>query len=100
MLEDQSGGPNLSKPSMQRRGALRTLAAIELHHFQSHLLRLDHECRRSRFGNVVSDASMRDYAGRVNCVNTLVLGCFIDGQMRGAAELRSLQATWCSMAEA
>src|SRR4051812_14774940 len=43
---------------------------------------------------------LRDYGGRVNPLNTLVLGLFDGDDLRGAAELRSLQSAWCMEAEA
>jgi RimJ/RimL family protein N-acetyltransferase len=36
----------------------------------------------------------------VNASNTLILGFFIAGEMRGVAELRSLREAWCDEAEA
>lgn len=78
---------------------IRPLGADDLVHFEAHLMRLDEACRRLRFGTQVSDAFLRDYVRRVDLRNTLVLGVFVDGEMRGAAELRSFAATWCRDAE-
>ena len=83
----------------QWHDAIRTLSASQLYHFQWHLLRLDDGCRRSRFGSPTSDACIRAHGTRVDPANTVILGCFESGHMRGAAELRSLGATWGDTAE-
>ena len=83
----------------QWRDATRTLSAPQLYHFQWHLLRLDDGCRRSRFGGPTSDACVQAHGMRVDPANTVILGCFDAGHMRGAAELRSLGATWGDKAE-
>ena len=63
------------------------------------MLRLHGDCRRARFGNPASDAFLTSYVGRLEAANACVLGCFIDREMRGAVELRSLRSEWCSEAE-
>src|SRR5262245_37757186 len=80
--------------------SIESLSPQNMHLLPEHLLRLEIESRRSRFGHAASDRLVLDYAARIDCSNTAVLACFIDGQMRGAAELRSLDATWCATAEA
>jgi GNAT superfamily N-acetyltransferase len=80
--------------------SIKSLSPSNIHLFPEHLLRLEIECRRSRFGSAASDRLVLDYAARIDCSSTTVLACFIDGQMRGAAELKSLDATWCARAEA
>jgi GNAT superfamily N-acetyltransferase len=67
--------------------------------FRSHLMRLDENCRRARFGGAVPDRFLLDYVARLDLANTRVLGCFVNGYMRGAAELRSLQSQWSREAE-
>ena len=81
------------------RDAISTLSASQLFHFQWHLLRLDDGCRRSRFGGPTSDTCLQAHGTRVDHANTVILGCFDAGHMRGAAELRSLGATWGDTAE-
>ncbi|MDX2203161.1 MAG: GNAT family N-acetyltransferase [Hyphomicrobiaceae bacterium] len=68
--------------------------------FESHLLRLDNEGVRLRFGGKVNPAFLRDYAHRVDFRNTLLIGVFVEGHLRGAGELRSFEVTWSSRAEA
>jgi hypothetical protein len=67
--------------------------------FRDHLLRLDPESRRMRFGMAVGDGFIIDYASRVGEMKCLVYGFFIDGQMRAAAEMRQIGDTWSSDAE-
>lgn len=72
------------------RGEIRKLWPTELDRYRDHLLRLDSDSRRLRFGMSVSDAFIADYARRVNDMKSVVYGCFIDGEVRAAAELRPL----------
>jgi GNAT superfamily N-acetyltransferase len=91
-------GPALSiVPDLGR--SIRELAHNDLQSYLHHLLRLSRRCRRSRFGNEVNDNFLRDYVARVDLINTVVLGYFAEGAMRGAAELRSLRNVWCDEAE-
>jgi len=78
---------------------IRALRPANFSDYTSHLLRLGQECRRARFGNYVSDGFVRAYAERFDPSNTLVLGCFDGNEMRGAAELRSLESDWGRRAE-
>ena len=56
----------------------------------AHLKRLDPEIRRLRFGNAVNDFFLERYVGLALGDEALVKGLFIDGELRGAAELRFL----------
>jgi GNAT superfamily N-acetyltransferase len=78
---------------------IRELTATQLHLFRSHLLRLQGDCRRARFGNPTSDIFLQTYADRLDLANTRVFGCSTDGYVRGAVELRSLRPVWCAEAE-
>jgi len=80
-------------------GVIKTLNQGELCLYSQHLLRLRRQCRRSRFGNEVSDHFLRGYVDRVDRSNTAVLGYFSEDQMRAAIELRSLRSVWCDAAE-
>jgi GNAT superfamily N-acetyltransferase len=64
------------------------------------LLRLDRDSRRLRFAHAVSDTFIEDYASRMSEYGSLVYGYLLDGQVRGAAELRRLGDTWGEEAEA
>lgn len=79
--------------AMDRRslpGTFRKLWAPELPLYRDHLLRLDPDSRRMRFGMSVDDRFIRDYAGRVNDLRSLVYGYMEGGCVRAAAELRGL----------
>ena len=92
--------PALSIVSDLGSGSIRELADTDLQGYLHHLLRLSRQCRRLRFGNEVNDNFLHDYVARVDLTNTVVLGYFAEGAMRGAAELRSLRNVWCDEAEA
>ena len=55
--------------------------------FRDHLLRLDRDSRRMRFGMAVSDDFIGDYAAHLGDTKGLVYGYFADGKMHAAAEL-------------
>jgi GNAT superfamily N-acetyltransferase len=53
-----------------------------------------------RFAHSVSDAFIEEYARRMTHYGSLVYGHLVDGNVRGAAELRRLGDTWGEEAEA
>jgi GNAT superfamily N-acetyltransferase len=67
--------------------------------FRDHLLRLDRDSRRMRFGMAVSDDFITDYASRVGEMRCVVYGFFTDGEMRAAAEMRKIGESWSTDAE-
>lgn len=71
-------------------GLIRKLWPIEAHAYRDHLLRLDAESRRSRFGGGVSDEMIRSYADASHGPDIVIHGFFVDGILRGAADLRML----------
>ncbi|MBX6426862.1 MAG: GNAT family N-acetyltransferase [Variibacter sp.] len=73
-------------------GTIRKLWFGESELYRDHLLRLDPESRRARFGGAVSDAFIRDYVARPFGAERIVHGFFVAGTMRGAAELRPVRA--------
>lgn len=79
---------------------LRHLDQDDIEIMRWHLLRLNTTDRRARFGNAVSDRFIEDYVTRIDLSNTQIIGCFVDGLMRGVAELRSIEPTWHRQAEA
>jgi GNAT superfamily N-acetyltransferase len=81
-------------------GLIRRLWPTETTRFRDHLLRLDKESRRLRFAHAVSDSFIEDYASRMSEFGSLVYGHVVDGQVRGAAELRRLGDAWGEEAEA
>ncbi len=80
-------------------GTIRKLWATESDKFQSHLLRLDQDNRRMRFGHGVSETFISDYASRMSDLNSLTYGFFVDGEVHAAAELRKLGDSWGADAE-
>lgn len=86
--------------SQSGRGEIRKLWMTELDKYRDHLLRLDPDSRRLRFGMSVGDAFITDYARRVNDMKSVVYGCVIDGEVRAAAELRPLATHLHGEAEA
>lgn len=73
------------------RGEIRRLWPAERDLFKAHLLRLDSDTRRERFGSTVSDAFLENYAETTFGVGGLVYAYIEDGEVRGAAELRGLE---------
>lgn len=68
--------------------------------YRDHLLRLDADSRRNRFAGTVSDEFVRDYAELSFGIDALIHGFFVDGTLRGAAELRPIGAPLTREAEA
>ncbi len=66
---------------------VRKLYPWEWHEFRAHLLRLGAEERRLRFCRKVDDAFIHAYCDRIDRPRTTVLGCFVEGRLRGVAEL-------------
>ena len=67
---------------------IRKLWIGESHALRNHLLRLDADSRRNRFGSAVSDSFVRRHAAHAFTLGTIIHGFFIDGGLRGASELR------------
>jgi GNAT superfamily N-acetyltransferase len=81
-------------------GVIRKLWIGEAEKYRDHMLRLDPTSRHSRFGGGVSDEFIRNYADLTHALDAIVHGFFLDGQMRGAAELRPLGLRFPRQAEA
>lgn len=79
---------------------IRKLWIGETDQYRKHLLRLDLPSRCSRFGGAVSDSYVANYADQALTLDAITHGCFIDGVLRGAAELRPLGASAPRQAEA
>ena len=69
-------------------GTIRKLWAGESDAYRDHLLRLDRDSRYRRFSGAVSDEFIARHAATINEIGVVVHGFFIDGVLRGAAELR------------
>jgi GNAT superfamily N-acetyltransferase len=81
-------------------GVIRKLWLGEHTKYRDHLLRLDTASRHSRFGGGVSDDFIRNFVDLSLSLDAVVHGFFVDGMMRGAAELRQLSARLPGQAEA
>ncbi|MGO8799667.1 MAG: GNAT family N-acetyltransferase [Roseiarcus sp.] len=84
------------KPDPQ--AIVRRLWSGDMAAFRDHLLRLDASSRRDRFSGAVSDEFLVNYADNCFGAGDLVFGAFVDGQLRGAGELRSENAIWAESA--
>ncbi|HEX4407946.1 MAG TPA: GNAT family N-acetyltransferase [Xanthobacteraceae bacterium] len=73
-------------------GVIRKLWIGETAKYRDHILRLDAESRRNRFAGAVSDEFVGRYAELTTSLDAVVHGFFVDGTMRGAAELRQIDA--------
>ena len=65
----------------------RKLVPFEYARLEQHLLRLDAEDRARRFSGSVSDAAVTAHCRRLDWLRAVVVGCFEQGVLRGAAEL-------------
>jgi GNAT superfamily N-acetyltransferase len=81
-------------------GTVRKLWFTETEKFQDHMLRLDVESRRMRFGMAVDDDFVRKYASQINRFRSVVYGFFMERDMCAAAELRMIGDSWHGEAEA
>jgi len=86
--------------ALPRGGLIRKLWVGEAELYRDHLLRLDAASRRNRFAGPVSDAFVRDYADLSFGIDAVIHGFFVDGTLRGAAELRVIGAPITREAEA
>lgn len=82
------------------QGTVRKLWYTELDKYRDHLLRLDEESRRLRFGMNVDNAFIGNYARRLADMKSIVYACLVDDEVRAAAELRPLGETFSAEAEA
>ena len=71
-------------------GLIRKLWSVETHAYRDHLLRLDGESRRNRFNAAIADDTVRGYAATARGSDVILHGFFVDGVLRGVADLRIL----------
>jgi GNAT superfamily N-acetyltransferase len=81
-------------------GVIRKLWISETGIYRDHLLRLDGESRRRRFSGGVSDEFIAQHAESTSNLGVLVHGFFVDGILRGAAELRPFGSLFSGEGEA
>jgi GNAT superfamily N-acetyltransferase len=81
-------------------GTIRKLWIGETDAYCDHLLRLDRESRHRRFSGAVSDEVIVRHAATAKGLGVVVYGFFVDGVLRGAAELRQTGSLFSHEAEA
>ena len=81
-------------------GVIRKLWIDRAGPYRDHLLRLDTESRRNRFGGAVSDEFIHRYIALPIGLDAVIHGYFVDGVLRGVAELRPLGKEFAQEAEA
>jgi GNAT superfamily N-acetyltransferase len=91
---------HIDEAADEPRGTIRKLWIGEASALRDHLLRLDPESRRNRFGSPVNAHFIGRYAARSISPDSIVHGFFADGVLRAAAELRSYGKPFPSDAEA
>ncbi len=70
---------------------VRMLHAEEISLLREHLLRLGKLSRIMRFGRPVTDVFIDDYCDHLTAENSLILGAFLEGSLRGAVEVRLIE---------
>ena len=91
--------PDMHEP-LPDGGIVRKLWISETSAYRDHLLRLDRESRHRRFSGTVADEFIAHHAATSNKLGVIVHGFFIDGTLRGAAELRSYGSMFSREGEA
>jgi len=81
-------------------GVIRKLWIDRAGPYRDPLLRLDAESRRNRFGGAVSDEFIHKYIALPIGLDAVIHGYFVDGVLRGVAELRPLGPGLTDEAEA
>ena len=81
-------------------GIIRKLWRREADLYRDHLLRLDRDSRYRRFSGTVSDEFIAHHAATISEIGVVVHGFFVDGVLRGAAELRRNGSVFTHEAEA
>jgi GNAT superfamily N-acetyltransferase len=81
-------------------GVIRKMWIDRAGPYRDHLLRLDADSRRNRFGGAVSDEFIINYIELSLGLDVVIHGFFVDGALRGAAELRPLGRGFADEAEA
>ncbi|MEX0693732.1 MAG: GNAT family N-acetyltransferase [Rhodospirillales bacterium] len=88
----------MSSPDIQP-SLYRIIWPGELHLIEEHLIRLAPEDRKMRFCGTLNAEAIHLYCAGIDWSRTTVTGCFIDGQLRGIADLVLMPATYKYEAE-
>jgi GNAT superfamily N-acetyltransferase len=81
-------------------GVIRKLWIGEAARYRDHLLRLDAESRRNRFGLAIADELVESYVASPTWSGAVMHGFIVDGVLRGVAELKPFGAAFPTEAEA
>jgi GNAT superfamily N-acetyltransferase len=81
-------------------GVIRKLWIGEAPDYRDHLLRLDAESRRNRFGLALADELIEAYMASPTWRGAVLHGFLVDGVLRGVAELKPFGAAFPTEAEA
>jgi len=81
-------------------GVIRKLWIGEATRHLDHLLRLDPESRRNRFGLAIADELIEAYVASPTWSGAVLHGFIVDGVLRGVAELKPFGARFPTEAEA
>ena len=76
--------------SHEQHATIRRLWEADRELFRGHLLRLDPESRHDRFNGGASDEFLNRYVDHCFAPGDVIFGAFVDGELRGAGELRPL----------
>ncbi|MBK0401259.1 GNAT family N-acetyltransferase [Limibaculum sp. M0105] len=82
-----------------RKVDIRRLGPGDMASLEAHLLRLEGHDRRMRFCGDLGDEAVRRHCALIDWPNTQVLGCEVDGVLRGAVELSIHPRPYSSEAE-
>jgi GNAT superfamily N-acetyltransferase len=80
-------------------GVIRKLWIGETDAYREHLLRLDRDSRNRRFSGAVADEFIAKHAASAGKFGVVLHGFFVDGVLRGAAELRSAGSVFARAGE-
>ena len=72
---------------------IRRLWEADRELFRGHLLRLDPQSRHDRFNGGASDEFLNHYSDRCFAPGDVIFGAFIEGELRGAGELRPVASS-------
>ncbi|MEX0921906.1 MAG: hypothetical protein WD489_01260 [Rhodovibrionaceae bacterium] len=75
------------------------LSYFDLPRVEGHLLRLSPEDRQQRFSASLSDPAIAAYCRRLNLFENVLLGAFVEGELRGVTQLCFGPLPWTGEAE-
>ena len=81
----------MDQPQTQH-ATIRRLWEADRELFRGHLLRLDPESRHDRFNGGASDEFLNRYVDHCFAPGDVIFGAFVEGEVRGAGELRPLNS--------